>query len=258
MWLNGVAGCIDISIVFLRILPLWKIVDSCVWESHSEQKESGSGVGLDQDPLGRSGDSREPGCLRSDSQELMECPVVDSRVPVPVASVIPSGVGTQRKVGNGDSQLAPLEVISSLVTRLLRTAQEGQLADVKVPPEEGMGSSSAALAVGGAERGHSVMELSRVCFSYGSPGHGVNWCSQVDTSFPFLLRGWSVDVRDGHCRVIRTGGTGMWDQGTTDPGGGDGGSRRGQPAWQLPVGSGFGPSWASSTHAFPPLGSHPT
>ena len=26
------------------------------------------------------------------------------------------------------------------------------------------------------------------------------------------------------------------DQGTTDPGGGAGGSMRGQPAWQLPVG----------------------
>ena len=67
-------------------------------------------------------------------------------------------VETQQKVGNGDSQLAPLKVISSLVTRLLRTAQEGRLADEKVPPEEGMGSSSAVPPVTGAERGHSVME----------------------------------------------------------------------------------------------------
>ena len=49
-------------------------------------------------------------------------PVVDPRVPVPVASVILSDDGTQQKVGNGDSQLAPLKVISSLVTQLLRTA----------------------------------------------------------------------------------------------------------------------------------------
>ena len=48
------------------------------------------------------------------------------------------------------------------------------------------------------------------------------------------------------------------DQGTTDPGGGDGGSRRGQPAWQLPVGRGLRHSWEPSTHAFPPLWSHPT
>ena len=61
--------------------------------------------------------------------------------------------------------------------------------------------------------------------------------------------------------MYRAGGSAsriIGDQGTTDPGGGDGGSRRVQPAWQLPVGRGLGPSWASSTHAFPPLGSHPT
>ena len=93
----------------------------------------GCWVGLG--PLGGSSDSREPGSLRSDSQELMVCLVTESRVPVHVASVIPSEVGIQRKVGNGDSQLTPLEVIALLVTRFLRTAQEGRLADVKVPPE---------------------------------------------------------------------------------------------------------------------------
>ena len=166
--------------------PIRDIVDRCrVWESHLEQ-ESGSDAGLDQDPLGRSNDSREPGRLHLDSQELMECLVVDSRVPVPVSSVIPSNVETQWKVGNEDSQLAPLEVISSLVTRLLQTAQEDRPSDVKVPPEMGTGSVSAVPGVRGAERGHSVTEWARVCFSCGRPGHGVNRCSQVDTSFPFL------------------------------------------------------------------------
>ena len=192
--------------------PIRDIVDRCrVWESHSEQKESCSGVGLDQDPLGGSSDSRKPGSLRSDSQELMVCLVTKSRVLVHVASVIPSAVGIQRKVGNGDSQLAPLEVISSLVTRLIWMAQEGWLAVVKVPAEEVLGSSSAVPTVGGAERGQSAMERMRVCFSCGRPGHGVNRCSQVDTSsFPFLSQGWSVDVRDGQYRSIRTGGAGMW------------------------------------------------
>ena len=46
--------------------PIRDIVDRYrVRESHSEQ-ESGSDAGLDKDPLGRSGDSREPGCLRPD------------------------------------------------------------------------------------------------------------------------------------------------------------------------------------------------
>ena len=61
--------------------------------------------------------------------------------------------------------------------------------------------------------------------------------------------------------MVRAGGSAsriIGDQGMTDPGGGDGGSRKGRPAWQLPVGRGLGHSWASSMHAFPPLGGHPT
>ena len=73
-----------------------------------------------------------------------------------------------------------------------------------------MGSSSAVSPVTGAERGHPVIEWARVCFSCGRQGHGVNRCSQVDTSFPFLPQGWSVDVRNGQYRAIWTGGTRMW------------------------------------------------
>ena len=97
--------------------------------------------------------------------------------------------------------------VYSLVTQLLRTAHEGRLADEKVPPEGGMGSSSGVPSVTCAERGHLVGEWARVCFSCGRQGHGVNRCSQVDTSFPFLPQGWSVDVRNGQYRAIRTGGT---------------------------------------------------
>ena len=144
--------------------PNRDIVDRCrVWESHSEQKGSGSGVGLDQDPPGRSGNSREPGSLRSDSLKPMEYPMVDSRVPVPMANVIQSEVVTQRKEGTGCSQIAPLNIISSLVVRLLRTAQEGQPAEVKMPSDEEMRSPSAVPEVGSAERGESVMERARVC-----------------------------------------------------------------------------------------------
>ena len=35
------------------------------------------------------------------------------------------------------------------------------------------------------------------CFSCGLQGHGVNRCSRMDVSFPFLLPGWSVEVRNG-------------------------------------------------------------
>ena len=69
---------------------------------------------------------------------------------------------------------------------------------------------------------------------------------------------WNV-VYSGKRGIVRAGGSAsriIGDKGMTDPDGGDGGSRSDQLAWQLPVG--LGPSWASSTHAFTPLGSHPT
>ena len=55
----------------------------------------------------------------------------------------------------------------------------------------------------GAERGHSVKQWARGCFSCGRQGHGVNRCSQVDTSFPILPPGWS-DVRNGQYQATRT------------------------------------------------------
>ena len=73
-----------------------------------------------------------------------------------------------------------------------------------------MRSPSAVPEVGSAERGQSLMERARVCFSCGRPGHGVNRCSWVDTSFPFLAQGWSMDVRDVQYLVTWTGGTRLW------------------------------------------------
>ena len=49
-----------------------------------------------------------------------------------------------------------------------------------------------------------VRGWARVCFSCGHQGHGVNRCSQMDASFPFLSPGWSVDVRNGQYRASRT------------------------------------------------------
>ena len=62
-----------------------------------ELKGSGLGTDLDQDLLRKSVDSREPGSLRSDSLEPIQYPMVDSRVPVPVANVNQSAVVTHRK-----------------------------------------------------------------------------------------------------------------------------------------------------------------
>ena len=54
--------------------------------------------------------------------------------------------------------------------------------------------------------------------------------------------------------MVRAGTSASQTIGMSDPGGGVGDSRRRQPAWQLPVGPGLGPHWASNT----PLGSHST
>ena len=61
----------------------------------------------------------------------------------------------------------------------------------------------AVQAARGAEGGHSTREWARVRFSCGRPGHGVNRCSQVDTSTHSCRR-------DGRYWVVRSGGTGGW------------------------------------------------
>ena len=174
----------------------------------------------------------------------MVCPMTELRVPVYVASVIPSEVGIQQKVGNGDSQLAPLEVISSLVTRLFRT-------DVKVPAKGGTGI---VIRCTGGERcgkrpiskgaGEGVF-LVRTPGTWGEPvfagGHFfsvlfaglVGGCPGWPISNDTDWRTWNV-VFSGKRGMARAGGSAsriIGDQGKTDPGGGDGGSKRGQPAW---------------------------
>ena len=65
----------------------------------------------------------------------------------------------------------------------------------------------------------------RVCFSCGHQGHGLSRCSQMDTSFPFLLAGWSVGVRNDRYRATRTSVDGR----NYTPGKGGWPRREGQP-----------------------------
>ena len=60
--------------------------------------------------------------------------------------------------------------------------------------------------------------------------------------------------------MVQAGGSAsrtIGDRVANDPGGGVVGSRRHQPAWQLPVGRGVGTHWTSIEQAFPPLGATP-
>ena len=47
------------------------------------------------------------------------------------------------------------------------------------------------------------------CFSCGVHGHGVNRCSRLDITFPYVLPGWTVDVRNGQYRASRMRGNGQ-------------------------------------------------
>ena len=90
----------------------------------------------------------------------------------------------------------------------------------------------------------------------------------MDTSFPFLLAGWSVGVTDergwtelysGKRGMVRAGGSASrisGDRGATDPGGGKRVLGGRQPAWQQPVGGTRGSPWTPDVQAFPALGSH--
>ena len=101
--------------------------------------------------------------------------------------------------------------MSSLIARLLRTAQEDHPAEVKVPLDAGARPPSIMPEVGSAGWGQLAEgEQVMVCFSCGRPGHGVSRCSRVDTSFPFLPQGWSVEVRDGQYRAVWLGGARVW------------------------------------------------
>ena len=42
-----------------------------------------------------------------------------------------------------------------------------------------------------------------VCFSCGDGGHRINRCPQVNTDFPFLPAGWSMNMDNGQYRAKR-------------------------------------------------------
>ena len=185
-----------------------EMVDSCrVWESHSVREPS-SKVDQGCNSLGVSGESCPVRCLRTEMQELPACSGMDSRVPGIVVGVDPRTEETPREMEEGVGQFTSMETISSLVTQLLRTVQTGLRVDDTPLPEGELGPLSAVSPGPDTGIGPPVREWARVCFPCGCQGHGVNRYSQMDTSFPFLPPGWSVDVRNGQYRASQTDVTG--------------------------------------------------
>ena len=104
--------------------------------------------------LGESGESWNVGCLHTKVQELPACSRMNSRGPVPVVDVDSRSEEIPRKVEEGDGQLISLEAISSLVTQLLRTIQEGRRMDETPLPEGELGPLSAMSPGPGTDTGH--------------------------------------------------------------------------------------------------------
>ena len=101
--------------------PIRETVDRCrVWESHSEQKRGSSpGTDLDRGHSGVSGDSRESTLSMENSLRTIGCPEVESRIPVPVTSVVQSDIVGPREAGSGCNQDVPPGVMPSRIARLL-------------------------------------------------------------------------------------------------------------------------------------------
>ena len=176
-------------------------------ESFGTEEGSSPGTDLDRGHSGVSVDSRESTLLRENSLRTVGCPEVESRIPVPVASVVQSDMVVPREAGSGCNQDVPPGIMPSLIARLLQAAQEDNPAEVKVPPDAGARRPS--IAPGAGTPGWNQLAGDGV-FSCGRPGHGVKRCSRVDTSFQFLPRSWSVDIWDGQYRAVWPGGSMAW------------------------------------------------
>ena len=152
----------------------------------------------------------------------------------------------------------------SLIARWLWAAHEENPAEIKVPPDAGARRPSVTPVAGTSGQSQSSeAEPVMVCFSCGRPGHGVNRCSRVDTSFPFLPRAGTgqyglVDPWRGFLREMRDGPGGRVSlpdhRGMTDH---DGGGRaapvaRSQRTWGPPGRQMHGSGWSSSMQAFRP------
>ena len=86
------------------------------------EEGSSPGTDLDRGHSGVSGDSRESTLFRENSLRAVGCPEVESRIPVPVASVVQSDIVGLREAGSGCNQDVPPGIMSSLIARLLRVA----------------------------------------------------------------------------------------------------------------------------------------
>ena len=120
----------------------------------------------------------EPADIEDRSQNL-SCRQRILPIPSRTISKSKSGVGGLGPATNGpprraDHNMADRELLIRTVLKVVRECRETDMND------EG-------------DRGQ--------CFSCGFLGHGVNRCTRLDRSFPYMTPGWSVNLRDGEYRA---------------------------------------------------------
>ena len=170
------------------------IVDSCcVWESHTE-------AGYD----GR--DGVNPKFLRMISQ------VASDAQPHLASEESEASQDNMRRLVPTPAESAPRVALSLmdrelLIQRVLETVRSGRPA-IQMRSQE-MEASTPGISLVGKVVPSPTMTWGRSsCFSCGQQGHGMNRYSRMDVSFPFLLPGWSVDMRNGRYRASRIRGDG--------------------------------------------------
>ena len=198
-----------------------ELVDSCrVWESHTEAGYGGADLKF---PHTISQVTEEPqsqvGSIASDT--LQE----STGLLLPTPALSPPKVTHS----SSDRELLIQHIMEAICPgrSVIQERSQGpdielglrSLLPVKSIPEmdaptlvsgpEGRVDPSSAVPMGPVlEVDPPVRGWDRVCFSCGHQGHGVSRCSRMDTSFPFLLAGWSVGVRNGRYRATRTSADG--------------------------------------------------
>ena len=136
--------------------PIGEIGDSCRVWESHSDPEMISDGNHDPYVEHHSGDFRTRECMQLVENVQSNISVTDEQSPL-------FGIGEDRSA------------IELLVTRLLQPTQNG------IPSEEQVNRPTA---------------VGPVCFSCRCEGHGINRCSQMNTAFPFLPLGWSVNMNN--------------------------------------------------------------